>query len=102
VTRTSRAVIGIVTYGRRDKRVENLLYDEHFASPALYTDAVRRAGGIPILLPPGETHVEDWLCAVDGVILTGGADIDPVHFSKIWFETSDFSRKRSHCAPQAL
>ena len=25
-----------------------------------------------------------------------------VHFPKIWFETSDFSRKRSHCAPQAL
>jgi hypothetical protein len=24
------------------------------------------------------------------------------HFPKIWFETSDFSRKRSHCAPQAL
>jgi hypothetical protein len=23
-------------------------------------------------------------------------------FSKIWFETSAFSRKRSHCAPQAL
>jgi len=25
-----------------------------------------------------------------------------IHFPKIWFETSDFSRKRSHCAPQAL
>jgi hypothetical protein len=25
-----------------------------------------------------------------------------LHFPKIWFETSDFSRKRSHCAPQAL
>ena len=25
-----------------------------------------------------------------------------VHFPKIWFETSDFSRKRSHCAPPAL
>jgi putative oxidoreductase len=24
------------------------------------------------------------------------------HFPKIWFETSDFSRKRFHCAPQAL
>ena len=25
-----------------------------------------------------------------------------IHFPKIWFEPSDFSRKRSHCAPQAL
>ncbi|MDG2403582.1 MAG: hypothetical protein P8M25_01090, partial [Paracoccaceae bacterium] len=25
-----------------------------------------------------------------------------LHFPKIWFETSDFSRKRSYCAPQAL
>jgi hypothetical protein len=24
------------------------------------------------------------------------------HFPQIWFEPSDFSRKRSHCAPQAL
>jgi len=29
-------------------------------------------------------------------------DFLAIHFPKIWFETSDFSWKRSHCAPQAL
>lgn len=81
MTWASRPVIGVVTYGRRDKWVENLLFDEYLISPARYTVAVRRAGGIPILLPPAEARVEDWLCAFDRVILTGGADIDPVHYN---------------------
>lgn len=61
--------IGITTYGR----------DEHgrFCLPAAYVDAVRRAGGVPLLLPPGEAHPERVLEVVDGLILSGGGDIDP-------------------------
>ncbi len=70
-------LIGITTYGRRDKRVENPLFDEHYASPALYTDAVRRAGGVPVLLPPGGAEGRHWLARLDGIIVTGGADVDP-------------------------
>ena len=33
-----------------------------------------------ILLPAGETHVEDGLCAVAEVILTGNANIGLVHY----------------------
>lgn len=72
-----RPVIGILTYGRGDVAVDNFLYDEYYACPVFYTDAVRRAGGIPVLLPPGEPHISDWLDAVDGFIFTGGTDIDP-------------------------
>lgn len=75
-----RPVIGITTYGRADKRVDNPLFDEHFASPAPYTDAVRRAGGVPVLLPPGTDEVGEWLHLADGFILTGGADIHPDHY----------------------
>lgn len=75
--RSNRPIIGITTYGRVDKRVENPLFDTHYASPTPYAEAVRRAGGIPVLLPPGEEHVNDLIAAFDGFIFSGGADIDP-------------------------
>jgi putative glutamine amidotransferase len=45
-----------------------------------YSDAIRRAGGLAILLPPDPRASEDpepWLDLLDGLILTGGSDIDP-------------------------
>lgn len=45
-----------------------------------YLDGVVAAGGTPVLLPP----VGDWTAAhlsrVDGLIVAGGADVDPVHY----------------------
>ncbi|MCB9746602.1 MAG: gamma-glutamyl-gamma-aminobutyrate hydrolase family protein [Alphaproteobacteria bacterium] len=37
-----------------------------------YIQAVRQAGGTPILLPPGEPELESLLDRVDAVVLTGG------------------------------
>lgn len=48
-----------------------------FTLQAVYVDAVRKAGGIPILLPPGEPHPDRILQQVNGLILAGGGDIDP-------------------------
>lgn len=45
-----------------------------------YSDHVQRAGGIAVLLPPDPRASDDpepWLDLVDGLILTGGADLDP-------------------------
>lgn len=72
-----KPVIGILTYGRRDVLVENFLYDDYYASPSQYVDAVRNAGGVPILLPPNEADLTDWILLVDGFVFTGGTDIDP-------------------------
>ncbi|GAA2813511.1 gamma-glutamyl-gamma-aminobutyrate hydrolase family protein [Crossiella cryophila] len=44
--------------------------------PASYLDAVATAGGIPVLLPPGGNAARV-LPRLDGLILAGGADIDP-------------------------
>src|SRR5438067_13339866 len=64
-----KPVIGITTYGRDDNK--------RFGLPAVYVDAVRRAGGIPILIPPGEADFTQLLDLLDGVILSGGGDVDP-------------------------
>ena len=43
-----------------------------------YVGAVRRAGGLPILLPHEPEEAEAYLERIDGLVVTGGAfDIDP-------------------------
>ncbi len=72
-----RPIIGITTHAPNDQSVQDALYDRHYTSPALYAEAVRRAGGVPVLLPPDEADVDDWLALADGFILSGGTDIAP-------------------------
>jgi putative glutamine amidotransferase len=44
-----------------------------------YFDAVSKAGGVPVILPPLEdpADLECLLDVLDGVVLAGGADLDP-------------------------
>jgi putative glutamine amidotransferase len=67
-----RPLIGISSYGRAGER-------QTFSVPCEYVDAVRVAGGVPIVLPPveGETAGLD---VVAGLILPGGGDVDPAHY----------------------
>ncbi len=48
-----------------------------FSLSANYIDAIRSVGGVPLLLPPGETQVSAVLQILDGVVLSGGGDLDP-------------------------
>ncbi len=46
--------------------------------PTLYVDAVQAAGGVPVLLPPQHpTSAPAAVAALDGLVVTGGADVDP-------------------------
>lgn len=51
-----------------------------FALRFSYVDAVRAAGGVPLLLPPGEPDVAPLLARLDGLLLSGGGDIDPARY----------------------
>lgn len=47
-------------------------------APRLYIDAVTRAGGLPLVVPPvAGVDPGTLLDALDGVLLIGGADLDP-------------------------
>jgi putative glutamine amidotransferase len=53
--------------------------------PMNYVQAVQRAGGLALMLPPDEQLVEDpdeLLSMLDGLILAGGADIDPSSYGE--------------------
>ena len=45
--------------------------------PLSYVSAIERAGGRPLLVPPSEDGIEETLAVLDGLLFSGGADIDP-------------------------
>ena len=73
-------LIGITTTGRSEEVLSTPYYESAFVVPTSYVDATRRAGGVPVLLPPGDTDWQRWLGMCDGFILTGGGDVAPVHY----------------------
>jgi putative glutamine amidotransferase len=50
--------------------------------PYAYVNAVREGGGRPVLLPPGgdEAEASATVAGLDGLIVAGGPDIDPVRY----------------------
>jgi putative glutamine amidotransferase len=76
-----RPVIGICT---PLERAQWSVWDQQAALlPTSYLDAVRRAGGMALLLAPDPELTEDpdeALDLVDGLMLAGGADIDPATY----------------------
>jgi len=73
----TRPVIGLtISYATEKKPACSL--------PGDYVDSVLLAGGLPVLLPPVDEVdlVAEFLARVDGLILTGGADIDPAEYGE--------------------
>lgn len=72
----NRPLIGLATAGRRESRNLSQHYRELYTVPVQYVDAIRRAGGLPVLLPPGDPA---WMGGIhlDGMIATGGGDLNP-------------------------
>jgi putative glutamine amidotransferase len=48
--------------------------------PVAYVAAVEHAGGRPLLVPPSGQGVDETLDALDGLILSGGNDLDPAGY----------------------
>ncbi|MDA0167776.1 gamma-glutamyl-gamma-aminobutyrate hydrolase family protein [Solirubrobacter taibaiensis] len=67
----SRPIIGVCAAVERARW--SVWDDEAVLLPRGYVDAVQRAGGLAILLPPDD-HPDEVLALLDGVILAGGAD----------------------------
>ena len=68
-------VVGITTY------VEDAAWGAWQLPAALipydYVRAIEHAGARPLLVPPSEDGVEETLDALDGILFSGGADLDP-------------------------
>jgi putative glutamine amidotransferase len=55
--------------------------------PHQYVSSVRRSGGIPLLIAPGETRMNALLDTLDGLVLAGGGDICPTRYGGPSHET---------------
>jgi len=71
----TRPLIGITTY-ITPARWSHWDVDAALV-PAAYVHAVEAAGGRPVLIPPSAAAVDETLDAVDGLLFSGGSDLDP-------------------------
>ncbi|GAB2787816.1 gamma-glutamyl-gamma-aminobutyrate hydrolase family protein [Amycolatopsis magusensis] len=75
-----RPLIGLTTYLERTSF--GVWETEAAVLHGGYVEAVTRAGGVPLLLPPvGFGHAE-LASALDGLVLVGGADIEPSRYGQ--------------------
>jgi putative glutamine amidotransferase len=76
-----KPVIGITSQPRSVENASGLL-DSHLIGHT-YTDSVLRAGGLPVALIPVPDHeVEEVLDRIDGLVLSGGGDVEPHRYGQ--------------------
>jgi putative glutamine amidotransferase len=71
----STPVIGITTYVTQARW--SYWDTEAALVPSSYVNALERAGARAVLIPPSDHGVEETLNALDGLVFSGGADLDP-------------------------
>ena len=75
-----RPLVGITTYLTRASF--GAWEEDSALVPADYVRAIERAGGRALLVPPSGDGVEETLDALDGVIFSGGSDLDPAIYGQ--------------------
>ncbi|MGH7789942.1 MAG: gamma-glutamyl-gamma-aminobutyrate hydrolase family protein [Candidatus Binatia bacterium] len=78
--RAGPTLVGVSSYARAGEVPS-------FSIPTGYIDAVRAAGAVPIVLPPGEREPARLLAALNALIVSGGGDINPKAYGGAAHET---------------
>ena len=97
---SGRPVIGITSYAQEARwgvwQLPAVLI------PLAYVDAVEAAGGRAVVIPPSEGGVEETLSTLDGVIFSGGADVDPARYGADPHPETDRPQARRDAGELAL
>lgn len=98
-----KPIIGLTTYL---EQAQTGVWDVRAAFlPAVYFDAINRAGGIAVLLPPQPVDsgiASRVLDGLDGLIITGGKDVDPARYGQEPHATTDDPRRDRDAWEDAL
>ena len=96
----SKPLIGISTY------LERTRFGHWDVEAAVlyrgYLDCVVKAGGNPVMLPPVGTWTADSISFLDGLVIAGGADIDPATYGAEKHEMTGEPRRDRDDAEFAL
>lgn len=95
----TRPLIGITTY--REQARWGYWDVPAVLLPASYADAVAAAGGEPVLLPTGAVSAEA-VARLDGLVLAGGADVDPARYGQVAGPHTTSTRPERDAAETAL
>jgi putative glutamine amidotransferase len=103
IERADRPVIGLTTYLRQ---AQSGVWDVQAAFlPKVYFEAVNRAGGIAVLIPPQPFDVASAhrvLDGLDGLIICGGEDVDPARYGQAAHPTTDVPNEARDATEDAL
>jgi len=64
--------------------ITSSLHNEAVVLPRTYVESIEKAGGLPLVLPMvvEEQLAAEFVAHIDGLLLSGGPDIDPGHFGQ--------------------
>lgn len=76
-----RPLIGLSTY--RERAAWGVWDQPADLLPTTYADIVAGAGGVPVMLPPADPTLADTVVQrIDGLVICGGADVDPSRYGE--------------------
>ncbi|MGQ0776846.1 MAG: gamma-glutamyl-gamma-aminobutyrate hydrolase family protein [Pseudonocardiales bacterium] len=75
-----RPLIGLTAYTEQAQYLDR--DQEASLLPRTYVDAIVRSGGVPVLLPPVPDATGTLVAALDGLVLSGGGDIDAAQYGE--------------------
>jgi putative glutamine amidotransferase len=73
-----KPIIGITPSPSEDQFSHGLFY--RYALSSNYSEAIEAAGGVPLIIPPQHGNIEEILSTVDGLLLSGGGDLNPQRY----------------------
>jgi putative glutamine amidotransferase len=95
-----RPVVGITSYAQDAQW--GVWHVPAVLVPLAYVDAVERAGGRAVVVPPAEEDIEQTLDTLDGIVFSGGADVDPARYGAEAHPETDVPQTRRDAGEMAL
>jgi gamma-glutamyl-gamma-aminobutyrate hydrolase PuuD len=97
---TERPLIGITSYAQPARWGA---WDLPAALvPYYYVESVEHAGGRALIVPPSTEAVDETLDVLDGVVFSGGIDIDPARYGAERHEATDPAQEHRDAGELAL